>query len=263
MAYPGDGEGPVHAGRVGAFRIDRYAVTNRQFAAFVEATGWRTEAEWYGWSFVFGGLLPDDFPRPGASRRPRGGVRSKGRTGAIPRARSRTSLIGQTTRWSTSRGTTPWPTAPGRGPGCPPRPSGRWRPVVGWRDSRSPGGSARTGRRPPDEHLPGGVPRWQHRCRRLPGHGAGRRLPAQRVRPVQHDRQRLGVVRRLAGCRLLRNSPVESTHGPRRPARPGRSGAGPTCATPPTVVATGCRPGSGARRTARPATSVSGWSPTR
>ncbi len=28
----------------------------------MEDTGWRTEAESYGWSFVFGGLLPDDFP---------------------------------------------------------------------------------------------------------------------------------------------------------------------------------------------------------
>ena len=32
------------------------------FGAFVEATGYVTEAEQYGWSFVFAGLLPDDFP---------------------------------------------------------------------------------------------------------------------------------------------------------------------------------------------------------
>ena len=44
------------------FRIDRYAVSNLQFAEFVEATRWRTDAERYEWSFVFGGLLPDDFP---------------------------------------------------------------------------------------------------------------------------------------------------------------------------------------------------------
>ena len=29
---------------------------------FAEATGHVTDAERYGWSFVFGGLLPDDFP---------------------------------------------------------------------------------------------------------------------------------------------------------------------------------------------------------
>ncbi|MGP0029036.1 MAG: formylglycine-generating enzyme family protein [Acidimicrobiales bacterium] len=61
-AYPGDGEGPVHDVALAAFQIDSYAVTNEQFAAFVEATGWRTDAEAYGWSFVFAGLLPDEFP---------------------------------------------------------------------------------------------------------------------------------------------------------------------------------------------------------
>ena len=61
-AYPGDGEGPVHEVALDAFRIDRYAVTNDAFAAFVDATGWRTDAERFGWSFVFGGLLPEGFP---------------------------------------------------------------------------------------------------------------------------------------------------------------------------------------------------------
>jgi formylglycine-generating enzyme len=61
-SYAGDGEGPVHPIELVAFRIDRYAVTNAQFGAFVNDTGWLTEAESYGWSFVFGGLLPDDFP---------------------------------------------------------------------------------------------------------------------------------------------------------------------------------------------------------
>jgi formylglycine-generating enzyme required for sulfatase activity len=37
-------------------------VTNDAFARFVDVTGHRTDAERYGWSFVFGGLLPDDFP---------------------------------------------------------------------------------------------------------------------------------------------------------------------------------------------------------
>jgi formylglycine-generating enzyme required for sulfatase activity len=61
-AYPGDGEGPVHEVTVDEFQIDAHAVTNEAFARFVDATGWVTEAERYGWSFVFGGLLPDDFP---------------------------------------------------------------------------------------------------------------------------------------------------------------------------------------------------------
>jgi formylglycine-generating enzyme len=62
QSYPGDGEGPVHEVELASFRIDRQAVTNEQFGAFVDATGWQTDAERYGWSFVFAGLLPDDFP---------------------------------------------------------------------------------------------------------------------------------------------------------------------------------------------------------
>ena len=60
--YGADGEVPVHEVRLCPFRIDPVAVTNARFAAFVEATGHVTDAERYGWSFVFGGLLPDDFP---------------------------------------------------------------------------------------------------------------------------------------------------------------------------------------------------------
>jgi formylglycine-generating enzyme len=59
--YPADGETPVHVVRLGSFSIDRTAVTNTTFSTFVEATGYRTEAEGYGWSFVFAGLLPSDF----------------------------------------------------------------------------------------------------------------------------------------------------------------------------------------------------------
>ncbi len=44
------------------FFIDPHAVTNERWAAFVKATGYRTEAERYSWSFVFVGLLPPGFP---------------------------------------------------------------------------------------------------------------------------------------------------------------------------------------------------------
>jgi formylglycine-generating enzyme len=60
--YPADGEGPVREVRLRPYWIDATAVSNARFAAFVDATGYVTDAERYGWSFVFGGLLPDDFP---------------------------------------------------------------------------------------------------------------------------------------------------------------------------------------------------------
>jgi sulfatase modifying factor 1 len=59
--FPGDGEGPVREVKLAPFMIDSCAVSNRRFAEFAEATGHVTDAERYGWSFVFGGLLPDDF----------------------------------------------------------------------------------------------------------------------------------------------------------------------------------------------------------
>ncbi|MFE0514936.1 formylglycine-generating enzyme family protein [Streptomyces sp. NPDC058964] len=61
-AVPADGEGPVHDVTLGPYWIDRCAVSNADFGAFTAATGYVTEAERYGWSFVFAGLLPPGFP---------------------------------------------------------------------------------------------------------------------------------------------------------------------------------------------------------
>jgi formylglycine-generating enzyme len=56
-AVVGDGEGPVRDVTVSPFRIDETALTNRQFARFVRESGYRTDAERFGWSFVFAGYL--------------------------------------------------------------------------------------------------------------------------------------------------------------------------------------------------------------
>lgn len=50
---PGDGEVPLHEVAISAFSIDATTVTNDAFAAFVDATGHRTEAEAFGYSAVF------------------------------------------------------------------------------------------------------------------------------------------------------------------------------------------------------------------
>lgn len=55
--FPEDGEGPVRKEVVRSFLIDTYTVTNEEFAAFVEDTGYITDAEKYGWSFVFAALV--------------------------------------------------------------------------------------------------------------------------------------------------------------------------------------------------------------
>ena len=51
--FPEDGEGPARRVWVDPFRISARTVTNAEFAAFVETTGYRTEAEQFGWSYVF------------------------------------------------------------------------------------------------------------------------------------------------------------------------------------------------------------------
>ena len=61
-SYPADGEGPTRTVAVAAFDLDVHAVSNTRFSAFINATGHVTDAEQYGWSFVFAGLLPDDSP---------------------------------------------------------------------------------------------------------------------------------------------------------------------------------------------------------
>jgi formylglycine-generating enzyme len=59
--FPADGEGPIRKVAVDPFFIDLYPVTNQQFREFVRATHYKTEAERFGWSFVFQGhLSPDD-----------------------------------------------------------------------------------------------------------------------------------------------------------------------------------------------------------
>lgn len=58
-AIPGDGEGPARDIALAPFEIGATAVTNAEFAAFVDATGYRTDAERFGWSLVFHLLVPE------------------------------------------------------------------------------------------------------------------------------------------------------------------------------------------------------------
>ncbi len=55
--FPDDGEGPVRKVSVDPFLISATAVSNKQFKAFIDATGYKTDAEKYGWSFVFKDFL--------------------------------------------------------------------------------------------------------------------------------------------------------------------------------------------------------------
>lgn len=56
--WQADGEGPVRKVTLRPYYLDRTAVTNGAFQAFIEATGYKTTAEDFGWSFVFHNQIP-------------------------------------------------------------------------------------------------------------------------------------------------------------------------------------------------------------
>lgn len=58
----GDGEGPLRSKKLAAFQMGTTAVTNHMFCDFVEETGHVTEAEKFGWSFVFWSDVPRGIP---------------------------------------------------------------------------------------------------------------------------------------------------------------------------------------------------------
>jgi formylglycine-generating enzyme len=58
LGFAGDGEGPVRKVSLDRFYIDRFPVTNERFAEFAKASGYVTDAERFGWSFVLAGHIP-------------------------------------------------------------------------------------------------------------------------------------------------------------------------------------------------------------
>lgn len=58
LVNPGDGEDPVRSVTVAPFSIATTCVTNAAFTEFVERTGYVTDAQVHGWSYVFAGFLP-------------------------------------------------------------------------------------------------------------------------------------------------------------------------------------------------------------
>jgi len=51
--FPGDGEGPVRDIFVDDFDISTFSVSVKEFSDFIDQTSYSTDAEKYGWSFVF------------------------------------------------------------------------------------------------------------------------------------------------------------------------------------------------------------------
>jgi sulfatase modifying factor 1 len=249
-SYPGDGEGPVHDVELPEFRIDRCAVTNAQFSAFVDASGRQTDAERFGWSFVFGGLLPDEFPPTrgvegapwwrqvmGADwRHPEGPHSDVADRPDHPVVHVSWGDAAAYCAWSGTRLPTEaeWEVAARGGLEGQPFP---------WGDELEPFGEHRMNVF--QGEFPGGDTgadghRGTAPVDAFPANGYGLANMTGNVWEWCAD---------WLGVEYYASSPVVSP-------------AGPTCATPRTAAATGCRPGSGVRPTARPATWGSGWPPT-
>ena len=235
-------EAPTHKVTVDGFWMDQHAVTNAEFSRFVKKTRHVTSAE----------RAPDPADYPGAE--PELLVAAS----VVFRQPTHRGVAGQPLQLVDLRARSQL--APAAGPGQlgeaaagpsrgPRRLGGRGgvrrvgrqgaadRGRVGVRRPRRPGrrhlrlGRRAHARRPLDgEHLAGRVPPPQHRRGRPRGHRTRRLVPAQRLRPARHDRQRLGVDQRLvrrsrAGRpRLLqhREPSWRRARGQPRPGRPGR-----------------------------------------
>lgn len=58
-----DEEGPIRSTTLRPFKISPTTITNDAFAEFIVATGYTTEAERFGWSFVFWSDVPNSLGR--------------------------------------------------------------------------------------------------------------------------------------------------------------------------------------------------------
>lgn len=56
---PDDGEDPLRKTKIAPFRMGVTTVTNAEFKKFIDETGHVTEAEQFGWSFVFHAQVPE------------------------------------------------------------------------------------------------------------------------------------------------------------------------------------------------------------
>jgi len=205
-------EAPAHRVVVEGFWIDRTPVTNAQFQKFVKGTGYVTLAERFADPTLYHEALPDMLapasivfvPPPGPVgngdhhrwwqyvkganwRHPEG-------PGSTIRTREHHPVVHVAHEDAMAYATWAGKQLPSEAEWERAAKGGLEGVEFAW------GGGAPSRRQARGQYLSGGLSAPQQPARRLGTDLAGRELPGQRLRPARHDRQRLGVDRRLV-CR--------------------------------------------------------------
>ena len=201
-------EAPVHRVTVDGFWIDRTPVTNRQFKDFVRATGYVTVAEIVPKAEDYPGALPHMiyagslmFTPPGTRSTcatiASGGRSRRGRTGGTLTGRRATSCVRQPSCRACRFPRRACLRAMGR-QGAPERSR---MGVCGARRARRRrlcvGRRADAERPAHGQHLAGRVSAAEHERGRIRADLARHRVPTERLWPLRHDRQCLGMDGRL------------------------------------------------------------------
>ena len=131
-------KGPVREVTLDGFYMDARPVTNEQFGEFVRATGYKTESERFGWSFVFHTHVPKELVDARALgsgvvvQGIRGRLGASGGSGFVYRRAA--ELSGDHVSWNDAA-----EYAHGRASVCRRRPSGNTRRAEVWSRRSIPG----------------------------------------------------------------------------------------------------------------------------